>query len=204
MNSEQQRSSDQELVLDALFWRGRPSEPSGTCFVTNTAGVDLIKSGPSMLPAIEHVLDELVAPELAKGDTSESRFRGLPYVLCAYTLIGMREAPQRVVSFLQSRSRRLLEEVIKCVPIGFQWTNEGYNFGAPPNRTLYNFLAEVARDADDQLRSAALWASDKLDQSEARRRKHEQQEAKRNRGEGTLTDSRGHIHRPPKQRDPGQ
>src|SRR5215469_7972993 len=196
MSSEHRRNNDQELVLDVLFWRAEPSGPAGTCFVSNVAGVNLIKSDAGMLPAIERVLDDVVLPELTKGDGSDSRFRGLPYVLCAYTFIGMPAAPQRVIRFLRSRPRYLLREVIKCVPIGYQWTKDGYSFGTPPNSDLRDFLAEVAHDTDEELRSTALWALEKLDESEIRRRKYEEREVKREAGQVTSTDSRGQIHRP--------
>lgn len=194
-SSEDRRNSDRELILDTLLWRGEPSGPSGTCFVTSVAGVDLIKSDASLLPAIERVLDEVVVPELTTGDASGSRLRGLAYVLCAYSFIGMRAAPQRVISFLLSRSRHLLRETIECIPIGYQWTKEGYNFGAPPNSDLRDFLAGVASGGDEELRSVALRALKQLDECEMRRRKHEHREAKRESGEGTSTDSHGRLHR---------
>lgn len=159
------------LVNDALHWRRRSSGAPGTCFVNNPAGSDLIRSNARVLPEIERVVDDLVEPQFARGGAPGDVFLGLSYVLCAYTFIGMRDAPIRVTNFLQSRSRGLLKEVIRCVPIGYQWTKDGYNFGAPPSPELRKFIEDLLNDSDDDLRSVALWTLQKLDQSEERRRR---------------------------------
>jgi hypothetical protein len=186
-----------ELVNDALLWRGTVSSDYGGCFVHNRAGLDLIGSDATVLDAIEAVLDERIEPQASKGELPTGAFPGLSYVFCAYTFIGIQKDPARVKAFLQTRSRLLLREVIRCVPIAFQWTNEGYNFGMPPSLELRRYLEELATDIDQEVRAVSESVLKQLEQSEERKYRREKEVEL---GRQPIKDSQGRVHLPRKRR----
>jgi len=165
--------ADMELVLDTLYDRKR-SERKG-CFVVNRAGLSLIQSDLSIVPAIEYVLKEIVDPALSgsqvetyrlpgldplwadvmRYNPASSKFPGLDFVLGAYIVLGVKLDPERVVTFLSNLSTPLPSEAVKNIPAFFAPPGEGYNPGISLGDRLKEFVQSLSKSESEDVRKAA-------------------------------------------------
>lgn len=146
------------LILDAL--RYRRATPGDSCFVSNMAGLELLKCDASVLDPIEKVLRTLVAPR--SGSQARKDFLGLDYVLGAYAIIGSRYDPARVVDFMHTLPAALQTEFVAALPIFFRQDDGEYRFDTAPASELLEFV-DASRTAEaESLRLAACRASSLL------------------------------------------
>jgi hypothetical protein len=176
--------TNMQLVLDTLYERNMIQHE---CFVTNQAGLDLLKSSESFMPLIERVLREVVEPALSESQTVASKFPGLDplwheaicqnpvvsnfpglaYVLGAYMVLGVKANPGRTVSFLATLSAPLLAEAVKNIPVFFAPEGEGYNPGIPPGQKLKEIVQGLSRSsASKDVRTAAARVMDWMIENE--------------------------------------
>lgn len=143
------------LVLDALYYRR--ATPGDSCFVSNIAGLDLLRCDASVLSRIEKVLRTLVAPR--SDSQARKDFLGLDYVLGAYAIVGSRYDPARVVDFIRTLPAALQAEFVAALPIFFRRDDGEYSFDIPPASELLEFV-DASRTAEvESLRRAASRAS---------------------------------------------
>ncbi|QDV48011.1 hypothetical protein [Gimesia fumaroli] len=167
-----------KLVLDTLH--ARRCKRQG-CFVTNEAGIELLKCDQSALPVIESILCEVVEPEL-KNLTDQQAidlakqlkvdveyvsiipFHSLDYVLGAYFVIGIKSAQEaRIYQFLNQCGDRLLAKALATSPVFLTKMESGYNFGVAPTQSLAAFIEQHCSSDSERIRKAATRALRFLD-----------------------------------------
>ncbi|HVA46133.1 MAG TPA: hypothetical protein VNH11_07145 [Pirellulales bacterium] len=142
------------LIVDTLYYR-RPT-PGDSCFVSNLAGMELLRCDSSALERIELVLRGLVAPPSASHVSDE--FLGLDYVLGAYAVIGSRYNPGRIVAFMRTMPVVLQAEFVAVLPVFFGGSGDDYDFGVGPTAELVAFVDESRSSGAELLRTAAMRA----------------------------------------------
>ena len=161
-----------ELVLDALY--DRHDGMDNTCLHTNQAGLILLESPASIIPAIEEVLLQIVEPALAAwqedsaivklqrllGEYSDlarhKPFPGLDYVLGSYLVIGAKSDWPRVARFLLGSSESLLAEAIMQIPVFFKPPSAGFGSCETLPSVVRRFLVDLSKT--DKTRAASVAA----------------------------------------------
>lgn len=177
MNGENNPTADDLDLLVRAALSYAEIRAHASCFCVNKAGLELIHSSAVALPVIEKVLQEVVDKERPTTAGPRSPFIGLNYVLCAYLFIGMKNDLPSVIAFLKQSSRPLLTEAIAGIPILFQWTKAGYNFGEPPSTALLQFLQQLAKEPDEAIRQVAQSTLQKLNEAELKRQAQSRRDA---------------------------
>lgn len=149
--------SFENLVLDALCFRD--TNKADTCFPRNLAGEQLFKQSAAVLPHIENVLLEIVAPRFADADAPT--FLGLSDLLGAYLVIGSRCDIARAVQFLRTMPPALQADTCAFVPVFFRnvkvepQEREVNNLKVLPDEQLISFIKEASRSENHLLREKA-------------------------------------------------
>jgi hypothetical protein len=143
-----------KLIDDALYFR-RP-QTIYTCLATNEAGQELTRQPAEILPLLERIIRETIAPIFAKS--KEAHFPGLAHVLGGYLLIGARQNAPQIVDFLQHLPVELQSEAVGYLPIFFKHQGGRYHYDTPLPSEYLHFVKSASQSNVEILRGKALRA----------------------------------------------
>ena len=142
------------LVLDTLYDRRQAKTES--CIVVNQAGVELLKAGKEALPVIEQTIRDVVVPKVTGPTVDEAGFSGLSYLFGAYLVISSKGSYDAAIPFLRGLPEPLLEAAVNSAHAFLRKMDGGYNFGVGPFAPLLEFLRELSRSSNPNLRESAV------------------------------------------------